>query len=67
MGKRRKNKKGCVPKTSLKGGFDLHGDCPDCEKHFKVRDFDFKSDVFCPFCGASVKDLYSDLECFGKP
>ena len=67
MGKRRKNKKGRVPKTYLKERFNLYADCPDCGKHFKVRDFDFKSDVFCPFCGASVKDLYSDLESFGKP
>ncbi len=66
MGKRRKNKKGRVPKTSLEG-FAVYGDCPDCEKHFKLKNFDFKSGVFCPFCGASVKDLYSDLESFGKP
>lgn len=66
MGKR-KNKKGRVPKTSLDRDLFMYGDCPDCEKHFKVKNFDFKSDVFCPSCGASVKHLYSDLESFGDP
>ena len=65
MSKHRKNKKGHVPRSPVKEKSLLYGDCPDCEKHFKVKNFDFKSDVFCPFCGASVLHLYSDLESWG--
>jgi len=68
MGKRKKKKRR-VPRSPVKGAFVVYGDCPDCEKHFKVKNFDdfLKSGVCsCPSCGASVYHLYSDFEVFGK-
>ncbi|MBA7645154.1 hypothetical protein ES703_52907 [subsurface metagenome] len=63
MGKR-KNKKGRVPRSSVKEKFEMYGDCPRCGSHFEVIQNDL-SYVFCPSCGASVLHLYSDFQSWG--